>query len=207
VSFDPAAWPGGLAYLIVFAAAAIEGEIIFVAASALVGQDRLDAASVVIAGAFGAAAGDQLHFYLLRGRLHRWLARFPRITAGGRVLAERIRRYQIPVVFACRFAPGLRITIAAACAYAGVPAAVFSVINLLSAFVWASLILGLVAWVGPAWLSDIGISGWWTVVVPAAFILVAFRLASRAAKTEMAHLVPDAPDPPGDSRPAAHGSL
>ena len=49
------------------------------------------------------------------------------------------------MILALRFAPGLRIAIAAACAYARVPRAQFSALNLIAAFIWAALLLTLVA--------------------------------------------------------------
>ena len=58
------------------AAAAIEGEVVFIAASVLVAAGKLSAAGVIVAGALGAAAGDQFYFYLLRGRVDGW--RWPR---------------------------------------------------------------------------------------------------------------------------------
>ena len=64
---------GAFAYLGIILAAAIEGEIVFVAAAALVSQGRLDPLGVTLAGAAGAALGDQFYFYVLRGRLNRWL--------------------------------------------------------------------------------------------------------------------------------------
>ena len=54
-------------------AAAIEGEVTFVAAATLVSQGLLNPAAVVAAGAAGAALGDQFYFYAFRGTLRRWL--------------------------------------------------------------------------------------------------------------------------------------
>ena len=57
---------GPLAYIAIFVAAAVEGEIVFVVASAAVAAGRLDAAGVLVAGALGASAGDQFFFHALR---------------------------------------------------------------------------------------------------------------------------------------------
>ena len=93
---NPAHWPGGLAYLAVFIAAVLEGEVVFITASVLVGRGELNALGVLLAGALGGSAGDQFFFYVLRGRLHRWLDRFPRIarhhTRDRRARARVIRR-------------------------------------------------------------------------------------------------------------------
>ncbi len=50
---------GLIAYVVVFFAAMLEGEIVFVSAAALVSRGQLDPAGVALAGALGAAVGDQ----------------------------------------------------------------------------------------------------------------------------------------------------
>jgi membrane protein DedA with SNARE-associated domain len=64
------------------------------------------------------------------------------------------------MVLLIRFAPGLRIAIAAACAWVDVSPVKFSILNLLSAFVWASVLLALVGWFGPTYLAPYGFAGW-----------------------------------------------
>ena len=77
MTFTPADWPGDLAYVVVFLAAVIEGEVVFIAAATLAGQGSLNALGVVAAGTLGAAAGDQIPFYLLRYHVRSWLDRIP----------------------------------------------------------------------------------------------------------------------------------
>jgi membrane protein DedA with SNARE-associated domain len=93
-----------------------------------------------------------------------------------------VRRHDTLMVLAIRFSPGLRIALAAACAYANVPPLKFSLLNLLSSVVWAGVLLGLIAWVGPRWLPDLGISGWWAAIVPALLLIVIFRSIALAEK-------------------------
>jgi hypothetical protein len=60
----------------------------------------------------------------------------------------------------------------------------FSALNGLTSIVWAAGLLALVAWVGPAILPRLGISGWWSALIPALFVVIAFRVLrviSRAA--------------------------
>lgn len=167
------------AYLAVFLGAMLEGEVLFVTAAALVSRGILDPVGVAAAGALGAAIGDQFYFYALRGRLRRWLDRFPAIARGGSRLVRRVRRNEALTVLAIRFSPGLRIALAAACAYAGVPALKFSLLNGFTCFVWAGALLALVAWFGPTILGRLGISGWWAVVIPAAIIVILFKWIGR----------------------------
>src|SRR5262245_53807339 len=94
-------------------------------------------------GALGGSTGDQIWFYLLRGRLH-WLDRFPalaRLSAGVR---RRVQENETGLVLVSRFLPGLRTAIPIACTYAGMNPLKFSALNLVSAFAWAGAIMAFV---------------------------------------------------------------
>src|SRR4051812_32331719 len=149
-----------LPYAGVLLAAIVEGEVAYIAAAALVAQGRLNGAGVLLFGATGAAIGDQAFFYVFRGRLPRWMSRYPSLEQATAPLVARVRRHDSLMVLLIRFAPGLRIAIAAACAWVDVSPWKFSVLNLLSAFVWAFALLLLVGWFGPAFLGQFGLGGW-----------------------------------------------
>jgi membrane protein DedA with SNARE-associated domain len=170
---------GPVMYLGILAAAMIEGEVTYVVAAALVAEGRLNALGVVLVGAAGAAMGDQLYFYLLRRRLTRWLGRFPAIDRRTRPLIDAVRRHQVAMVFLIRFAPGLRIALAAACAYLEVDAVLFSMLNALAALLWAVALLAIVAYVGPAYLSRLGLSGWKGAVASGALIIAVLHILGR----------------------------
>lgn len=176
---------GPLAYLLILVAASLEGEVVFVGASMLVSQGRLNPFGVLVAGAIGAAIGDQFYFYALRGRLHRWVERFPNIARRGHILVERVRRHETLTVLMLRFSPGLRIAIAAACAYADVPALKFSVLDAISSVTWAASLLALVGYAGPRWLPGVGISGWWSALIPAVIIVLVVLFTKRAERREI----------------------
>ena len=149
-----------LPYFGVLIAAIVEGEIAYIAAATLVALGQLNAVGVLVSGAVGAAIGDQAYFYLFRGRLPRWLARYPSLQQKAAPLVDRVRRHDSLMVLLIRFAPGLRIAIAAACAWVDVAPCRFSLLNLISAFVWAAALLVLVGWFGPAYLAQFGLGGW-----------------------------------------------
>jgi membrane protein DedA with SNARE-associated domain len=149
-----------LPYCGVLVAAIVEGEIAYIGAATLVAQGQLNPVGVLVSGAVGAAIGDQAYFYAFRGRLLRWLARYPSLQQRAAPLVGRVRRHDSLMVLLIRFAPGLRIAIAAACAWVDVSPLKFSVLNLLSAFVWAFVLLALVGWFGPIYLSQYGLGGW-----------------------------------------------
>jgi membrane protein DedA with SNARE-associated domain len=163
---------GPLAYAAVYLAAIVEGEIVFIAAAVLVAAGKLNPLAVVIVGALGAATGDQIWFYALRGRLAGWLTRVRPVAARQASIVTRVQRHQSLMILAIRFAPGLRIAIAAACAYAKVSPLRFSVLNLIAAFAWAVVILTIVSSIGPAALQHAGVRGIWGAVVPGVLIIL-----------------------------------
>lgn len=178
---------GPLVYAGILVAAAVEGEVAYVMAAVLVGQGRLNPLGVVLAGTLGASIGDQFFYYLLRGRLRRWLDRYPSIARRSEALVNRAMRHQLAVVFLIRFAPGLRVALAAACAYAGVPPLRFSLVSLISSAAWAGVVMATVAWAGPAWLPAVGISGWWSALVPALLLILFFHALGRAERRALGH--------------------
>lgn len=179
---NPADWPGGLAYLAVFVAAVLEGEVVFITASVLVSLGKLDALGVFVAGALGGSTGDQIVFYLLRRRVDRWLDRAPLIAKYHKTVANRVRQHSGLMAFGCRFMPGLRVMIPAACAYADVPSLTFSGLNLLGAFAWAGSIMLVVGFIGPAAAEQLGLSGWWGLLVPGAMVFLFLRWLGRPPK-------------------------
>jgi membrane protein DedA with SNARE-associated domain len=196
---SPGDWAGPLAYLAVFVATVIEGEVIFVAAATLVHMGRLDAAPVLISAALGGSVGDQIYFYALRGRLRGWLDRFPTLARRREGVVDRVRHHASAMILACRFLPGLRIAIPAACAYADVKPARFTALSLVSSLGWACAVMGFVAWLGPASFAELGIRAWWTPVVPAALV-VGFTLWLRGAPARPTDAVPQSPARPVSRR-------
>jgi membrane protein DedA with SNARE-associated domain len=154
-----------LPYAGLLIAAIVEGDIAYVGAATLVAHGQLNAIGVLVSGALGAAIGDQAYFYAFRGRIPRWLARYPSLQRKAAPLVGRVRRHDSLMVLLIRFAPGLRIAIAAACASVGVSPRKFSALNLLSSFVWAFALLVFVGWFGPTYLAQHGLAGWKGAVV------------------------------------------
>ena len=157
-------------------AAIIEGEIAYIGAATLVAEGKLHPLAVLIAGALGASIGDQTYFYVFRGCVPRWLARYPSLQQKVSPLIERVRRHDSLMVLLIRFAPGLRIALAAACAAVNVPARKFSILSLISAFIWATALLVLVAWLGPTYLAQYGLGGWRGALAAGVVMLGVFRL-------------------------------
>ena len=165
-------WP----YYGIMLAAIVEGEIAYIGAAALVAQGQLNPLGVLVSGALGAAIGDQAFFYAFRGRLPQWVARYPSLERTAAPLVERVRRHDSLMVLLIRFAPGLRIAIAAACAWVDVSPRKFSLLNLLSSFVWAFALLVLVGWFGPTYLAQFGLEGWKGALVVGVAVFASFKM-------------------------------
>jgi membrane-associated protein len=165
------AMSGPLPYVAIYFAAILEGEIVFGAAAVMVAAGTLHLWPVISAGALGAATGDQLYFYALRGRLECWLGRFPRITARRDAIVGRVRRHETLMIVALRFAPGLRIAIAAACAYARVSPLRFTMLNTTAAFAWALALFLIVARGGPSFFTRFGLAPAWGAAIPGACVV------------------------------------
>src|SRR4029077_2945072 len=122
-----------LVYVPIYIAAILEGEIYYITMCVAAAAGRIAWPGVLVAGALGGATGDQLWFYVLRGRLH-WLDRYPWMAKHRDTVVHRVKDNQTLVLLISRFLPGLRTAIPIACAYAGVKRVTFSLLNLTSAF-------------------------------------------------------------------------
>jgi membrane protein DedA with SNARE-associated domain len=171
-----------LAYLAIYVAAIVEGEIYYSKVCADVVAGRMHWLPVLCAGALGGATGDQLWFYILRGRIH-WLDRFPKLTKYSGRVGRHVRDHENGIVLVSRFLPGLRTAIPIACAYAGVNPLKFSALNLASAFAWAGAIMLFVK-TGSSTLSAFGLNAWWGPFVPALLVILFFRWLGREDKSQ-----------------------
>src|SRR5436190_24281712 len=117
-----------LVYVPIYIAAILEGEIYYITMCVAAAAGRVDWRGVLTVGALGGATGDQLWFYVLRGRLH-WLDRFPRLSHYRDAVIARLHRNETGLVLVSRFLPGLRTAIPVACTYAGMNPIKFSVLN------------------------------------------------------------------------------
>jgi membrane protein DedA with SNARE-associated domain len=172
-----------LVYLSIYIAAIIEGEIYYskVCADAMIG--KLWWPAVLVAGALGGSTGDNLWFYILRGRIH-WLDRFPSLARHRAAVSERVHSHEAAIILASRFLPGLRTAIPVACAYANVRPLKFTSLNLVSAFAWASAIMLFVK-TGSRTLTAFGLTAWWGPLIPAVIVILFFQWLGRPRKKKV----------------------
>jgi membrane protein DedA with SNARE-associated domain len=163
--------PESVAYLAVFVAAALEGEVIFVSSCVLVSQGKLNGVGVLLAAALGGSLGDQVYFYALHGRLSNWLGRIRMVAERQEKVVTHIRSHSTRIILASRFLPGLRIAIPSACAYAGVPPLKFTLLSLCSGFAWATSLTVFVGYLGPQALTWLGLGSWGRSLIPVALVL------------------------------------
>jgi membrane protein DedA with SNARE-associated domain len=163
-------------YLAIYIAAIVEGEIYYSKVCADAMNGKLFWPVVLAVGALGGATGDQLWFYILRGRIH-WLDRFPTLAKYRDAVSERVHRNETGLVLVSRFLPGLRTAIPIACSYAGTRPIKFSTLNLISAFAWAGAIMAFVKG-GASALGAFGLDVWWGPFIPAVLVIVFFRWLS-----------------------------
>ena len=165
-----------LPYLTIVFFAVLEGEIYYSKVCADAMRGELSWLGVWCAGAIGGSLGDQIWFYLLRGRTH-VLDRFPKLARFRASVSQRVHDHETLMVLAGRFLPGLRTAIPAACAYANMQPLKFSALNLVSGFAWAGSIMLFVK-LGSNTLSAFGVNGWWGPLIPAVLVILFFRWLS-----------------------------
>src|SRR5439155_20795258 len=93
-------------------------------------------------------------------------------------VSAHVHAHETGILIVSRFLPGLRTAIPIACAYANVRPVKFSLLNLVSAFAWASAIMLLVKG-GSKTLLVFGLEAWWGPFIPAVIVILFFRWLSR----------------------------
>lgn len=166
-----------LPYLAIALAAFLEGEIYYSKVCADAVNGRLFWPAVILAGALGGAVGDQVWFYVLRGRIH-WLDRYPKLVKYRDRVMHHVHAHETALVLVSRFLPGLRTAIPIACAYAAMRPLKYSTLSLISAFAWAAAIMAFVK-SGSSTLAAFGLDAWWGPFVPAVLVILFFRWLSR----------------------------
>ena len=167
-----------LIYLPVYLFAILEGEIYYITMCVAAAAGKVAWQGVLIAGALGGATGDQLWFYVLRGRLH-WLDKYPWMARHRDAVVHRVKDNQNVILLISRFLPGLRTAIPIACAYAKLRPLHFSSLNLVSAFLWASTIMLVVTKLGPSAMERMGLKAWWGPIIPALLVVLFFNWLGR----------------------------
>jgi membrane protein DedA with SNARE-associated domain len=128
-------------YVALFVGTFLEGETVLILAGFAAHRGYLELPMVWLVALLGGFAGDQFFFFLgrLKGKtlLEKKTSWRPRIARAN----ELIARYKVWVIFGLRFFYGMRIAGPFAVGISDIKTAVFVLINLVSALIWA-LIFG-----------------------------------------------------------------
>jgi membrane protein DedA with SNARE-associated domain len=135
-------------YFAILFAAFWEGEAVLITAGTLCGAGYLDWRLTIIAAAIGGSAGDQIYFYAAHERAARIIQKSKRLRKWYPKIQKFVLRHGTIAVLLSRFAAGLRITIPIICATARMPAKKYSILNLISGFLWASFWVAVMYQVG-----------------------------------------------------------
>lgn len=126
----------------VFFGSLLEGETVLVLAGFGAHRGYLRFPDVLAVAWLGAVLGDQFYFWLGRRHGPAVLTRWPRRAVAIRRALDLIARHPAKMIFAMRFAWGLRTALPIAIGMSGVPGLRFLALNMLSAALWAPLVAG-----------------------------------------------------------------
>lgn len=124
-------------YLAVFLGVILEGETVLLLAGYSAHRGYLDFSAVLGLAWLGVALVDQLYFWLGRRRGTRIAGQFPRLRGRIERAGLLIERHPVQVIFAMRFAFGLRIAAPIAVGMSSVSWRRYTLINLVSTAFWA----------------------------------------------------------------------
>ncbi len=126
-------------YLTVFVTVALAGELGLVAGAALARTGAVTLTGVVILGTAASFIANTIYFYAGRLLWNRW--RFLRTRFGGKVerSSRVVRRYGSPLMLVARFFYGIRDIVPIALGLYRVNTGLFSLYNIIGAFIWAFL--------------------------------------------------------------------
>jgi membrane protein DedA with SNARE-associated domain len=126
-------------YIILFFWSIMEGETGLVMAGVLSHTGDMNLWLSIVVAALGGFVGDQIYFYIGRFNkdwLHKEFKAHRRKFAKVRIL---LRKYGAGIIFIQRFMYGMRTIIPMAIGASGYDPKKFALINLISAFLWASI--------------------------------------------------------------------
>ncbi|GAX88197.1 conserved hypothetical protein [Lebetimonas natsushimae] len=126
-------------YIILFFWSIFEGETGLVMAGVLSHTGDMNLFASIVVAAFGGFTGDQIYYYL--GKLNKaWILKefnqHRRKFAKAKML---LKKYGMGVVFIQRFIYGMRTIIPMTIGVLNYDAKKFAIVNLISAFIWASV--------------------------------------------------------------------
>lgn len=133
------------AYIIIFLWCLLEGELALILGGVFAYEGHVDLGFIIFIAGLGGFCGDQIYFYIGRYNkkyIQKKLKKQRRKFAVAHLL---LQRYGWPIIFVQRYMYGFRTIIPMSIGITRYSAKTFAIINLLSAWVWASITI-LLAW-------------------------------------------------------------
>ncbi|HEY2380291.1 MAG TPA: phosphatidylglycerol lysyltransferase domain-containing protein [Terriglobia bacterium] len=123
-------------YVLLFAGVIVEGEAVLVAGSLLASRGYFNIGTVALVALAANTLSAQFYYTAARVRGRRWFeAKFPKNSPYRRII-DWVAHRDNWVLLISRFVFGFRIVIPAACGAFGMPAARFTVINVIAGLLW-----------------------------------------------------------------------
>jgi len=132
-------WLKEYGYIILFVWSIMEGETGLVMAGVMSHTGDMNLFNAIAVAWLGGFTGDQIYFYIGRFNreyIHKKLRKQRRKFALATLL---LRRYGLIIIFVQRYLYGLRTVIPMSIGTTKYSAKIFAIINLISAFIWASI--------------------------------------------------------------------
>lgn len=139
---------GTWGYLILFCWSILEGELGLIFAGLATHDGHMNLFLAIFVAGLGGFVGDQIYFYIGRlnkKNLHKMLVSQRRKFALAHLL---LKKYGWPIIFVQRYMYGMRTIIPISIGLTRYSASKFAIINLLSAWVWASVTIVFVWYFG-----------------------------------------------------------
>ncbi|NPA15016.1 MAG: DedA family protein [Deferribacteres bacterium] len=174
-------------YIAVFIGTLIEGEVTMIVGSFLASQKILDIKYVMLVGAVGGFIGDQIFF--LMGKLGKNMKMMKKLERNVRFRKARriVRRYGTYIILFSRYLIGMRMALSTCLGVFNIPVRQFTLLNLISAALWAvtvglfGFILGKAAM---AILGDIKKYEWLLVLTLVVVAVLGYQIKKRIKKVE-----------------------
>ncbi len=126
-------------YIVLFFWSILEGELGLIMSGILSHTGHMNVGLSIFVAGLGGFAGDQIYFYIGRyakGYIHKKMHKHRRKFAIAHLL---LKKYGWPIIFIQRYLYGLRTVIPMSIGLTRYSGAKFALINLLSAWVWATI--------------------------------------------------------------------
>ena len=185
-------------YFAVFVGCFAEGETVLVLAGFAAHLGYLSLPWVMATAAVAGFCGDLTAFFAGRRWGPRLLAWSPRLAAVRPVIAEKLERHATWVVFALRFAVGLRIASLVVIGASGLPAPRFILPNAAGAIVWGVAVGGAGYMFGAAFTGMLAHAKRYEEIAFAAIAVIGIALLglrSLRSQRQMARLAATTPPP------------